>query len=42
MPDYVAIFISKIGFPKFLPLMWFISFSLDSAMSRIMVNVLGT
>ena len=41
-PDWVTAFISKIGFPKILLLVSFVSFSVDSAMSPIIVNVLDT
>ena len=37
-PGQVTTFISKIGLPKILPLVLFIRFSVDSAMSPIMVN----
>ena len=41
-PDQVTTFTSKIGFPKIILLVPFISFSVDSAMSPIMMNVLNT
>ena len=40
--DYVTTFTSKTAFPKFLFLMPFISFSMNSPMNVIMANVRDT